>query len=286
MSKLEHQQLSILGRDLHVVTSGDPRGAPHVFLHGWPQSWCAWHDVMRAAGDSARCIAIDLPGIGASHGRVDGGAKHAHAEVVHALITQLAPEGATLIGHDVGGMIAYAYLRTYSDVARVVIVNTVIPGVSPWDDVIHRPEIWHFGFHAVPALPEVLVQGKQLSYFAFFYDVLAADPSKITPDRRAQYASAYGDDDALHAGFELYRALRDDAKVNAAFTAGAPCETPLLYVRGDRDPIEPYVKGFREAGVRDVVSAVIPQAGHFVADENPAALWNAIAADHRAHRAA
>jgi pimeloyl-ACP methyl ester carboxylesterase len=287
MTRLEHRQITIDGNELHVVTSGDPHGAPYVFLHGWPESWSAWHDVVQIAGDTARCIAIDLPGIGASRMNTDG-SKRTIAGLVHGLIERLELADATLVGHDVGGMVAYAYLRAYTDVARVAIVNIVIPGVAPWDHTIRNPKDWHWAFHATPHLPEILTQGKQLSYFAFFYDLLAADPAKITPERRAMYAAAYGSDAALQAGFDFYRAMEKDALDNAASAALAPCDTPLLYIRGDHDqaPIEPYVNGFRDAGIRDLATTMIPNCGHFIAEEAPEALWRALTADHRARRRA
>jgi pimeloyl-ACP methyl ester carboxylesterase len=290
MTKIEHQQIQIGRHDLHVVSAGDPRGAPHVYLHGWPESWCEWRDVMAAAGD-ARCIAIDLPGIGASRGAVEGGGKAELAGVVRQLVERLGIDDATIVGHDVGGMIAYAYLRAYP-ARRVVIVNTVIPGVDPWDAVLANPTDWHWAFHATPHLPEILVRGRQLAYFGFFYDFLSADPARITPDHRAQYAAAYGEDDSLSAGFELYRAMADDAKANLAAAAGPACETPLLYLRGDKDPagsapgLDCYVEGFRKAGVRAIDSAVIPHAGHFIADEQPEALWQAIRSAHARRKAA
>lgn len=54
--------------------------------------------------------------------------------------------------------------------------------------------------------------------------------------------------------------------------------TPLLYVRGEasRVDIDAYLDGFRCAGVQNVCSSVIPEAGHFLADEQPEALWTVL----------
>lgn len=59
-------------------------------------------------------------------------------------------------------------MRLY-DVARAVIMDTVVPGVAPWDQVLANPYVWHFGLHSIPALPELLVQGKQRQYFDYFW---------------------------------------------------------------------------------------------------------------------
>ncbi|GII77137.1 alpha/beta hydrolase [Sphaerisporangium rufum] len=273
-----HTQVSVDGRVLHVVESGDPEGRPFLFLHGWPESWRAWAGVMAAAGRDARVIAIDLPGVGESAGAVPGGAKSALAEVVRGLAERLELADLTLCGHDAGGMVAYAYLRRYSDAGRVVIMNTVIPGVDPWRQVIANPAIWHFGLHAVPDLPETLVRGRQAEYFGHFYDVLSAEPARIGAEARAAHAAAYRDDAALTAGFDLYRAFPEDARDNAAFAGGAPVDTPLLYLRGDGEygDIAAYARGFRDAGLRNVTTAVIPDAGHFAPEEAPARVWRAV----------
>jgi pimeloyl-ACP methyl ester carboxylesterase len=262
---------------LHVVEAGDPRGRPYLFLHGWPQSWRAWEDVMALAAPEARAIAIDLPGVGESAGSA-AGSKRQLAARVHDLASALGLTDLTLVGHDVGGMIAYSYLRQYADAARVVIMDTVIPGVDPWQEVLRNPYLWHFALHAIPALPETLVQGRQAEYFDFFYDVLSADPARITPQARAEYVSAYRSDAALTAGFDFYRAFAQDAQDNAESGKTAAVDTPLLYLRGEREggDIASYAAGLRNAGVKHVTTALVPNAGHFTQEEAPADVWRFI----------
>jgi pimeloyl-ACP methyl ester carboxylesterase len=271
---IRHAQIPVADCTLHVAESGDPSGRPYLLLHGWPESWRTWQDVMAAASPEARLIAIDLPGIGDSAGTM-GGSKRDLAAVVHDLVRQLGLTDLTLVGHDAGGMIAYAYLRRY-EVARAVIMNTVIPGVEPWSEVLRNPYIWHFGLHAVPALPETLVRGRQAAYFDYFYDVLSVDPSRITPASRAAHAAAYASDTALTTGFDLYRAFPQDAQDNAA-SAGSTT-TPVLYLRGDGEggDIDVYAAGFREAGVENLDTALVQDAGHFAQEEQPAAIWSRI----------
>jgi pimeloyl-ACP methyl ester carboxylesterase len=279
---LRHSQVPSRDGALHVVEAGDPRGRPYLFLHGWPQSWRAWADVMALAAPEARAIAIDLPGVGASAGSA-AGSKRQLAARVHDLVSALGLTDLTLVGHDAGGMIAYSYLRQYADAARVVIMDTVIPGVDPWTEVLSNPYLWHFALHAIPALPETLVQGRQAEYFDFFYDVLSVDPSRITPQARGEYVSAYRSDAALTAGFDFYRAFAQDAQDNAESGQRAVVDTPLLYLRGEREggDIASYAAGFRNAGVKRVTTALVPNAGHFTQEEAPADVWRLISAgDH------
>jgi pimeloyl-ACP methyl ester carboxylesterase len=277
MSSFRHGQLQLDGISLHVVEAGDPWARPVVFVHGWPQSWVEWQAVMARAADQFRAIAIDLPGIGESSIGSTDGSKRALAGVVHRLIEQLGLDRPVLVGHDIGGMIAYAYLRHYQDVAGVVIVDVVIPGLEPWDEVLRNPYLWHFTFHAIPALPTLLVQDHQGPYLDYFFDGLAVDPARITPEARATYARAYASDAALAAGFDLYRAFPQDANDNLADTTAA-VSTPVLYVRGEgsRGDLESYARGLRAAAVKHLTARLIPDAGHFIPDEQPAELWRTI----------
>jgi pimeloyl-ACP methyl ester carboxylesterase len=95
----------------------------------------------------------------------------------------------TLVGHDIGGMVAYAHLRAYQDLARAVIMDIVVPGVAPWEEFLRQPFLWHFALHAVAGLPERLVQDRQEEYFDYFYTVLPADLAKISGDARRAYAN-------------------------------------------------------------------------------------------------
>lgn len=277
--EFRHSRVAVNGSDLHVVEAGDPSGPPFLFLHGWPQSWRSWQQVMRVAASQVRAVAIDLPGVGSSTGAATDGSKRQIADVVHHLVGALDLRDVTLVGHDVGGMVVYAYLRAYEDLARAVIMNVSVPGVEPWEELLRNPKLWHFALHAIPALPERLVQGKQAEYFDFFYDVLTSDPAKITAEARAEYVDAYATDQALTAGFNWYRGFERDAEDNRQAGGSSQLETPLLYLRGERESgdVATYRNGFRAAGVAHVRARVIPGAMHFAPEEAPESTWRLIA---------
>jgi pimeloyl-ACP methyl ester carboxylesterase len=277
-SPLRHRIVQAEGLAIHVVEGGDAAKPPVVFLHGWPQSWLAFESVMSGLEGRAHVVALDLPGVGDSRGAPPSGDKRTLAKIVHGVIRLLGLRNVTLVGHDAGGMIVYAYLRAYGDeLARAAILNTVVPGVDPWDEVRRDPRIWHFGFHAVPDLPEELVTGRESRYFDFFFDAIAARPGAVPESRRREYCEAYLRPEALRAGFDWYRALEADEKDNLA-VKGRPVDTPVLYLRGDaeRGDLEIYVKGLRDAGLVNVKGRAIPGSGHFTLDERPEEVWAAL----------
>jgi pimeloyl-ACP methyl ester carboxylesterase len=277
-----HQSIPVLGATLHTVTAGDPAQESSIlFLHGWPQDWSAMGGLMQRAQGSYRVAAIDLPGVGRSTTALSSGAKSALAPYVLAAVDALGLRNPVVVGHDVGGMIAYACLRARPRAFRAaVIVSVVIPGLEPWDQVLRNPHLWHFAFHEVPDLPELLVQGKERDYFAFFYDTISAHPERIQPAARERYAAAYASRSALKSGFGWYRGLAQDARDNSAAAAKEPVEIPVLYLRGAKDSgyISRYAAGLRDAGVRNVQAQLVPDSGHFAPEEQPDSLWQRIAA--------
>src|SRR3954469_17056001 len=176
---------------LHMVSAGKESAPSLLFLHGWPQTSRAYAPLMAELQDSFRVAAVDLPGVGKSVGQPRGADKRALARYVEGAITAAGLDRVTLVGHDVGGQIVYAYLReSPKTIERAAILDVVIPWIDPWPQVVRNPDIWHFAFH-VPHLPERLVTGRQAAYFDFFFDAIAANPAAIVPGARRAYAEAY-----------------------------------------------------------------------------------------------
>lgn len=274
-----HHDIPVSGGSIHAREVGDAAADPVLLLHGWPECGDAWTDMMREAAPTHRAIAFDLPGIGRSRLDEPDGKKVHLAALIREAIESLELDDSRLaiVGHDVGGMIAFAYLRTQPAPRRAVIMDTAVPGVAPWDAVVASPYIWHFGFHSIPRLPETLVADHTGDYFDFFFEAITAHPERITPERRARHVAAYARPDALTQGFAFYRAFPADAEANAEHRT---VDTPLLYLRGDAEggDLAEYAEGFRATGVTTVTTGRIEDAGHFAPEEQPERVWAAIAA--------
>jgi haloalkane dehalogenase len=123
-----------LGFSTRVVTAGD--GAPVLLLHGSPDCATEWRGVMAALGGSFRCMAPDLPGLGAceeppasfDHSRA------AYASYMDEVVERLEPkEPVVLVVHDIGGVVGVPWaLANIERVRGVVITNTVVFEDFPW----------------------------------------------------------------------------------------------------------------------------------------------------------
>ena len=99
-------------------------------------------------------------------------------------------------------------------------------------------------------------------------------------EARARYVASYERPEALTQGFELYRAFPRDAADNAEVRR---VDVPLLYLRGSAEggDLETYAEGLRGNGLSAVSTGRVDDAGHFAPEEQPQAVWAAIAAHLR-----
>ena len=258
------------GTTLHYVRGGS--GPVLVLLHGFPQDWFEWRRLMPRLARRFTVIAVDLRGVGGSAAPADGYAAADLAEDVHQLLAGLGVERAHVVGHDVGGWVAYALARLHPDsVSTVLVMETLIPGVEPFMELDIDVPLWHGEFHMVPDLPEALVAGREAVYFRYFFDVGTVDNSVITDADVAHYADAYGDPERLRAAFEMYRALPAGIAFNAQATE--PVDVPLLLVGGEHvfGQVMPALAENLRAhhGWSNVRVEIVEGGRHYLAEERP-----------------
>ena len=253
------------------------RSAPAIVLvHGWPLTKAIWGPVIEPLAREHFVLAFDLPGIGASSSPRPPTFKSDIAGLLIGAAESAGARDIVVAGVDVGGMIAFAAARDFCHRIRgAVIMNTVIPGIDPWHEVLTDEHVWHFALHQIPRLPEILVAGRERPYFDFFLDFLNARPQSISESMRQEFVAAYSSPQALKTGFDWYRAMPNDAKHNCVPRL---IETPILYLRGGADPrpIAPYIEGIRAAGAEHVTGRIIEGSGELMSLEAPEALITAL----------
>jgi pimeloyl-ACP methyl ester carboxylesterase len=219
-------------------------------------------------------IAADLRGIGGSKATPGGYDAANLAEDIRQLAQQLKLERAYVVGHDLGGIVAYAYARLDPKETRgVMILDVPLPGIEPWEDVKADPLLWHINFHQTPDLPEQLIVGRQEVYFRHFWSLGTVNGDAISNDDAAHYASAYTSPEQLRAGFEMYRALPASEQFNAAQRSAI--DVPLVLAGGDQGfgPLLPDIaEALQTHGWTNVSVEIIENSGHYVADEQPEAV--------------
>jgi pimeloyl-ACP methyl ester carboxylesterase len=151
------------GTALHYVRGGT--GPAIILLHGFPEDWYEYHRVMPLLAKQFTVVAVDLRGIGGSAATAGGYDAANMAEDVHQLMEYLHFEHVYVVGHDIGGMVAYVFARRYPETCRgVMLLDAPVPGLGPWDAVKANPITWHIHFQQTPDLPEQLIAGREAIY--------------------------------------------------------------------------------------------------------------------------
>ncbi len=144
------------GTTLHYLSAGSGP-ITVVLIHGWPQSSYEWRKVIPQLAKTYRVIAVDLRGVGGSRPTSAGYDKANMAKDIHELVRSLGLHNVYVFGHDIGGMVSYAYARSFpGELAGFGVFDVALPGVGPWEMAKSAPSDWHFGFHQTPGLPRAI----------------------------------------------------------------------------------------------------------------------------------
>ncbi len=235
----------------HDIPGGGP---PLLFIHGLGcASSC---DYPAVAGDPAlagrRMLLVDLPGSGFS----DRPANFAYtidaqARTIVALVEQLALEPVDLFGHSMGGSIAIVAAHLLGDRLRRLVVAE--PNLEPGGG---------FASRAIAAMPEA-------DYIAHGHDALV---QASRADGNATWATSL----SLTAPWAAHRGA------TSLVVGGTPTwremlcaiPAPRTLLVGSQSLPDPDTQ---ELPRRGVGVAIVPDAGHSMARQNPAGLAAAIA---------
>ena len=252
------------GVRLHYVTMGE--GPLVLLLHGWPQTWLAWRDVMPALAKRFTVVAPDLRGVGLSECASTGYDKRTIAQDLSALIAHQGAAGAHVVGHDMGGKAAYVLAHLEPKIVKsLVLVDCLLPGTENMDAL--RGGAWHYGFHMAPDIPELLTQGRERDYIRAQIKAWSYRKDAITESSIDEYARRYAGAGRMTAGFNYYRALREDVPFVASLR-GRRLPMPVMTIAGEHSAGNKLADSLRNEA-RDLASVIAPDSGHFVAEEVP-----------------
>lgn len=271
-----HRFETVDGVRLHCVVGGPAEAETVVLLAGYPQSWFAWRKLMPALAGRYRVIAPDLPGQGDSDRPLDGYDTQSLATALHGLLASLGVHRFHLAAHDIGAWVAFPYALRHGDaVQRLALLDAGIPGITLPDALPIAPErawrTWHFPFHVIPDLPELLIAGKERAYLDWFLRRKAANPQTFTEADIDEYLCALLREGGLRAGLAYYRAAALSARQNRELASRGPLTMPLLALSADQGSIPDMAAPLR-AWASDIEGVTIGRCGHFLPEEQPDAV--------------
>jgi len=270
----------------HIVTGGS--GPALLLVHGWPENWFAWRFLMPTLAENYTVVAVDQRGIGLSEKTTTGYDSATLATDLAALMTQLGHAQFAVVGHDTGMVISYALAADHRDRVASLAVAEVPgpPGVQamptdPPPPPMFVPEglnnkLWHIPFNRVnDELIVDMVRSNANAYYRYEYSIQGGGAT--LPDYAIDYyIKLYTRDrDTLRASFGLYRAWDTHLAQNME-RQKTTLTIPVLGIGGVNSWGDHVADGMRPAAP-DVQTAVIPGAGHWVAEQAPTAMLDTLA---------
>jgi pimeloyl-ACP methyl ester carboxylesterase len=250
---------------LHYLTAGQGTDAV-ILLHGFAETSRMWRPIIPLLAQKFTVIAPDLPGIGDSSipDKID---MLTAARKIHDLARSLKIEKARVVGHDIGLMVAYAYAAQFpNETEKLAVMDAFLPGVPGWEAIYNAPNIWHFRFNG--EYPEKLVQGRERTYFEYFWNVFAADKARSIPeaDRKA-YTEAYAKPGRMRAAWAYFVSWPQLAK-DFAQLSQTKLTMPILSIGGEKSLGNEL--GTQMKLVADHVNVIVlPNTGHWILEERP-----------------
>ncbi|HLS49920.1 MAG TPA: alpha/beta hydrolase [Actinomycetaceae bacterium] len=274
----EHRQVPSNGARFHVVTAGpaDGDGPLVVLLHDFPQLWWAWRHQLGALAEAGhRVAAIDLRGFGGSDKPPHGHDVPTLAADVAGVIGSLGEARAVVVGHGLGGLVAWSLPMLHPDmVSAVAVLGMPHPvAVLRLRNGLSSRAIRLLAAIQVPWFPERALRAGDLVERVLRDG--SAPGRTLDPVEVAAYREAIALPFAAHCTLEHLRWLvRSTPRVTGRrylADMAAPVRVPVLSVRGARDGYFP-ARAF-DADAAHTATAmrvhVIPDAGHFLPEEAP-----------------
>ncbi|MES2071755.1 MAG: alpha/beta hydrolase [Pseudomonadota bacterium] len=257
--------VKVNGVQLHYQISG--KGSPVVLLHGYTDTGYMWSPIMPDLAKNHTVIVPDLRGAGMSEKAASGYDKKTMAQDIHALLQSLGYQHATVVGHDIGLMVAYAYAAQYpQETERLVLMDAFLPGIGNWKDMWLLRDLWHFHFYG--EVPLALVAGRERTYLEHFWNDFAADRNhSVSEANRRIYAAAYAQPGAMRAGFEYFRNFEKDAQ-DFQQLGQTKLNMPVLVISGEKSGGTFLIEQVKLVA-DDVDGRVIPGSGHWLIEEAP-----------------
>eukprot|EP00743_Colponemidia_sp_Colp-15_P003920 GILK01004229.1.p1 GENE.GILK01004229.1~~GILK01004229.1.p1 ORF type:complete len:355 (+),score=47.72 GILK01004229.1:57-1121(+) len=280
----------INNRRIHFIDEGPADGTPIFLVHGNP-TWCfIWRKVIaqlvkhnEKSQKKFRIIAPDMLGFGLSDKPSDVNNPYFHptnqANILYLLVEALNLHNVTIVGQDWGGPIS-AGMANRSDkrVRAAVFANTAV--LAPKRPL--SPTTFH-RMSQLPYISDVLFRG--LRFPLFVLHKVQGNRASIGRVERQAYLFPFSSWDSRASILALARAVpaSDDAAKSLALLDeteqwAANFQGPVALVWGMKDPILGRAFPRMKEAFPNVVKTVETRAGHFLQEEVPDVLVEAIIA--------
>lgn len=276
------------GIRLHYVHAGTPGATPLLLLHGFPEYWAAWEDVLPLLAEHFDAVAPDLRGFNLSSQPTEVSAYRTREIVgdLEALCDHLGWQSTHVAAHDWGGAAAWQWAMARPQrIGRLISLNSPHP-ISFARELTHNPAqraaSEYMNWLRAPGSEAGLAKDDFRAIEGFFTAMKGTGRTWYTPERAASYREAWSH--GLTGGVNYYRASPLHPRASGESLPQLDPEqfhirVPTLVLWGERDTalLPALLDGLAEL-IDDVTIERLPRATHWLAHEEPEYVAEAIRA--------
>jgi pimeloyl-ACP methyl ester carboxylesterase len=271
-----HHTAAVNGTELHYVSAGHA-GSPILLVHGFPESWWAFHKVIPLLKETHRVFAVDLRGFGDSSNAEGDYSSTTTAEDLHQLIAHLDVGPVHLTGQDISGGTVFRLAATHpEDVLSLTAIEMGLAGfgLEGLADVTHGGS-WHIGVLTAPGIPNMLLAGREREFLSdWAFPAMTAVQGSITDQDVAEFVRVYARPNGWRGAVGLYTSMLAEGDDLKTLATSNPLTVPVLAVGAFGGPFTEMT--LAQVAANPVKSVQIDGVGHYVALEAPEALAKAI----------
>jgi pimeloyl-ACP methyl ester carboxylesterase len=264
LAGVEHHWVEVDGLRMHYAEAGE--GEPLVLLHGWPQHWWCWRHLIGPLAESHRVICPDLRGMGWSEGSERGYSWHGMARDIRDLLDRIGVRELALVGHDWGLVVGYRMCFNWPDRVRRFVA---LGGIHLWALDGVRRSLWTAPWHIylIAALGDLAayrmgITERCLRAWRHAGEFSAAEVATymdvMSQPKCANATRRFDRNVVLHEVPHYARHYRNIRQ-----------RVPTLHLNGHHDPLTQGLPASYRKYADDMVLELVPDCGHFIAEERP-----------------
>ncbi|MEI7716383.1 MAG: alpha/beta hydrolase [Mycobacterium sp.] len=274
---VEHRYVDIGGGvTIHIADAGPPDGPAVMLVHGFPQNWWEWHELIGPlAADGYRVLCPDLRGAGWSSAPRSSYRKDEMADDLAAVLDRLGVASVTLVAHDWGGPVAFIMLLRYPQKVNGFFgLNTVAPWVQC--DLSSARNLWRFSYQIPLMLPVIgpRLIGASGDRYARALTRWVGGGFAPSDEDMALYRACLREPGHAVAGSRWYRTFQTREMLRwmrgEHDLKGARLDVRIRWLTGTKDPVlvPALLDGYAER-LNDFEIELVDGVGHWIVDQAP-----------------
>ena len=271
--EIEEVYIETNGVKLHTVIIGT--GEPLILLHGFPEFWYCWKDVIPGLKDKYKLIIPDMRGYNLSDKPegVENYSLKILVDDIKVLSEKLNLGKFYLAGHDWGGVVAWGFGEKYPELLKKLIILNA-PHLIIFNNLLmkkrDKTQVKASGyiFRFLQPNGEKFLFEKDFQALRFAVFGMATNKKAFSDFDKEKYVEAWSQPGAITAGVNYYRASA--ANPSVAEDWNGIINVPTLVIHGMKDmALTPKILDGLEEYVKDLKIVRIENASHWVLVDDP-----------------